>query len=252
MAHTGTQVETFGERHFFLIRRLHSLMGLMPVGVFLVMHLSINASINFSADAFQANVDRIHSLGPLLTTVEVVGIFLPLLFHSVLGMQIWLSGQSNVGAYPYGGNVRYTLQRITGIIAFVFIFYHLWHMHWLGGPFGGSFFRPEDAALTTADAIRHTVFGIPVSIFYVVGVLATVYHLANGIWTSLITWGVTIGPESQRTAGYACAVLGVVLSVFGVSSIQAFREYRGPPETVEVDSPPPHEIASSDLGSEQG
>ena len=53
---------------------------------------------------------------------------------------IWFSGRPNVGAYKYGGNVRYTLQRVTGGIAFVFILYHLWHMHWLGDSFGGGFF----------------------------------------------------------------------------------------------------------------
>ncbi len=228
MAQGGSDLESFVERHHFLIRRLHSLSGLVPVGVFLCVHLSINASINAGGAEFQKQVDRIHALGPMLVPVEIVGIFLPILFHALLGLQIWFSGVSNVGTYKYGGNVRYTFQRVTGGIAAVFMLYHLWHMHWLGAGLGGGFFEPHDhAAATAADAIRQTLFGVPVSILYAIGVLSTVYHLANGIWTSLITWGVTIGPSSQRASGYACAVFGIVLSIVGLSSVKAFREFEG-------------------------
>ena len=87
--------------------------GLVPVGVFLVMHLTVNASINIGGDEFQENVDRIHALGPLLVPVEIVGIFLPMLFHGVFGLQIWFTGQPNVGTYRYGSNIRYTMQRVT-------------------------------------------------------------------------------------------------------------------------------------------
>ncbi|MEE9296097.1 MAG: succinate dehydrogenase cytochrome b558 subunit [Phycisphaerae bacterium] len=237
MGEAAVDVDSIAQRHHFLIRRLHSLSGLVPIGVFLVVHLSVNATINVGGEEFQRNVDRIHALGPLLVPVEILGIFLPILFHAVLGLHIWLSGQPNVGTYRYGGNVRYTLQRVTGGIAFVFILYHVWHMHWLGKGLGGGFFDPEAgrAAITAAESMRHTIFGFPVSILYAIGVLSTVYHLANGIWTSLITWGVTIGPSSQRIAGYVCAVFGVVLGIAGLSAVKGFKEFQG--DSVLADAP---------------
>lgn len=227
---------TFSETHHFLIRRLHSLLGLVPLGVFLVLHLLVNSSINFGGAEFQTQVDRIHALGPFLVPVEIVGIFLPLLFHGLLGVQIWLSGQPNLAACRYGGNYRYVLQRVTGGITLVFIVYHLWHMHWLGAGLGGGRFDPQapNAAITAARAINETLFGIPAVAIYGIGVLSTVYHLANGIWTSLITWGVTVGPSSQRVAGYVCAVFGIALGLVGLSAVRGFGVYNEDTVTVEV------------------
>lgn len=221
--------EPSADKYYFLLRRLHSLTGLMPVGVFLVMHLSANATVLAPGPAgaeFQRSVERIHSLGPLLVPVEIVGIFLPLLFHSLLGFQIIFTGQSNAQQYRYGSNIRYTLQRITGIIAFMFIFYHVWQMHWFGSGLGGGNFRAHDdagagvAAATTAATIQAAWWIAPI---YAIGVVSAVYHLANGIWTSLITWGITIRPRTQRAAGYVCAALGVALSLVGLGALRGFK-----------------------------
>ena len=90
----------------------------------------------------QFAVDKIHMLSSLgiLKAVEVVFIFLPIAFHAFVGFFIWLSGQSNVSTYQYVGNLRYTLQRWTGIVALFFIVAHLWHVHWIIP--GGSESRP--------------------------------------------------------------------------------------------------------------
>jgi succinate dehydrogenase / fumarate reductase cytochrome b subunit len=215
-----TDSVSFVDKHYFLIRRLHSLSGLVPVGVFLVMHLLTNASVLVGPDEFQKSVDRIHALGPLLIPVEVVFIFLPLLFHALVGFQIALTASPNAQQYRYGSNVRYTLQRVSGYIVFLFILYHLWHMHWVGKPLAGGKFDPHDAAATAATAIRASVWIAPV---YAVGIIASVFHLANGIWTALITWGITIRPASQRTAGYVCAAFGVILGLIGLGALSGFR-----------------------------
>ena len=51
-------------RHEFVIRRLHSLTGLVPVGAFLFVHFVTNVSILDGPATFQMRVDQIHSLGP--------------------------------------------------------------------------------------------------------------------------------------------------------------------------------------------
>lgn len=227
------QVETASsDKYYFLIRRLHSLSGLIPVGVFLCVHLSANASVlapGSPGAEFQKSVERIHMLGPLLVPVEIVGIFIPLLFHTLVGFQIIFTAKSNAQYYPYGANVRYTLQRATGIIAFVFILYHVWQMHWLGKaiPGGGKFelYDPSGgpaAAVTTAAAIQAAWYIAPL---YAIGVLASVFHLANGVWTSLITWGVTIKPKTQRASGYVCTVLGLLLAAIGLGALSGFRTF---------------------------
>jgi len=227
------------DRHYFLIRRLHSLSGLIPVGVFLVMHLFTNATIlapGAKGGEFQKAVERIHSLGYLLKPVEIVGIFIPLLFHALIGFQIIFTGRPNAQAYRYGANLRYTLQRATGVIAFIFIVYHLWQMHWLGKPLGGGRFAVDDAAASAATAIQAAWYVAPL---YAIGILASVFHLANGIWTSLITWGITIRPRSQQVAGYVCAVFGVVLALVGLGALSGFKNFASAGSSV------PHASASA-------
>lgn len=231
------------DKYYFLVRRLHSLSGLIPIGVFLFMHLATNASILAGADEFQNSVDRIHALGPLLIPVEIIGIFIPLLFHTIVGFQIMFTAVPNTQAYRYGGNIRYTLQRTTGVIAFFFILYHLYHMHWTGKPFGGGEFDPHAASSTAAQAIQSSVWIAPL---YAIGVIASVFHLANGIWTSLITWGITIRPQSQRVSGVICASFGVVLGLLGLGALSGFRTL----DTSGVEETVPHaQHAANDSGS---
>jgi succinate dehydrogenase / fumarate reductase, cytochrome b subunit len=220
---------SFFGRHEFLIRRLHSLSGLIPVGAYMTVHLLVNASILNGAGAFQSNVNQIHSLGAVLPLVEWLFIFLPLIFHAVIGIWILRTGKSNVDQYRYANNVRYSLQRWTGVIAVIFIFFHVFHLHgWFHGeawlknvaePLGMANFRPYNAASTLALAMAGFVWPI----FYVVGVLACVFHLANGIWTMGITWGVWVSPRAQQNATYVCTVFGALLAVVGLSALFAVK-----------------------------
>lgn len=228
---TPASALSFSQKHYFLIRRLHSLSGIVPLGVFLCMHLATNASILAAKDGseFQASVERIHALGPLLIPVEIVGIFLPLLFHTVVGIVIAYTAAPNTQVYRYGGNIRYTLQRATAYIALVFIVYHLYQMHWLGNPLpGGGQFKLHTAgggaagAATTAAAIQSAWWIAPL---YALGIVATVFHMANGIWTALITWGITIRPKTQQVAGYICAGLGILVAALGIGALAGFKNF---------------------------
>ena len=82
-------------------------------------HFVVNASIMASPNAFQYAVDQIHKLNNLgiLKAVEVLFIFVPIAFHAVVGVMIWLEGSQSLATYRYCGNIRYTFQRWTGIIA---------------------------------------------------------------------------------------------------------------------------------------
>ena len=214
---------SFVARHQFLIYRLFSLAGIVPIGGYVVIHLLTNATILDGPATYQAQVDRIHELGIILPLVEWTFIFIPLLFHALVGWLIISGAVPNVSSYPYASNVRYTLQRVTGMIATVFILVHVIHMHQLlGAPFkglGGGQFDHEHASSTAAQAIQP----LWIQILYVVGVLSAVYHLANGLWTFGITWGLWAGQVAQRRASYVAGVFGVVLAVIGLSSLWGMR-----------------------------
>jgi len=218
-------------RHEFLIRRLHSLSGLIPVGAYMTVHLLTNATVLDSPGTFQNNVHRIHSLGPALLAVEWAFIFLPILFHGLLGIAIIRSGIPNTTNYPYAGNVRYTLQRASGIVALVFIVWHVFHMHgwfhsdwWLANvanPLAGAQFKPFNAASTAAEAVQQSIV---VQIVYAAGVVACVFHFANGLWTIGITWGLWTSAAAQRRAGNLCAAAGLFLTVVGLSALWGLKQ----------------------------
>ena len=212
---------SFLERHQFLIYRLFSLSGLIPVGAFLAVHLLTNASILAGDDGrtFQSRVDMIHSLGPLLVPVEWAFIFLPMLFHAAVGFVIIANGLPNVGSYAYVGNVRYTLQRATGMIAFAFIVWHIMQLHWLGKPFGGGKFDPHQAASTAATALQPTL----TSILYTIGILSPVFHFSNGLWTLGITWGLWTSPAAMRRANWISIAVGVLLGGAGLGALGGMR-----------------------------
>ncbi|MBM4009828.1 MAG: succinate dehydrogenase [Planctomycetota bacterium] len=212
---------SFLERHQFLIYRLFSLAGFVPVGAFLIVHLLTNASIlaGDGGRTFQSRVDMIHSLGPLLVPVEWAFIFLPMIFHAVVGFVIIANGLPNVGSYPYVSNLRYTLQRATGMIAFAFIIWHIWQLHALGKPFGGGRFDAHEAASSTAAVLGSTA----VSILYCIGILSAVFHFANGLWTLGITWGLWTSPAAMRRANVVSIAVGVVLAAAGLGAVAGFR-----------------------------
>ena len=224
-------------KHHFLLRRLHSLSGIVPVGVFVTMHLFTNAQMLWGEhdgkSEFQHEVDFIHNL-PYLLFIEL-SLWGAIGFHAVLGLWYTFSGKNNVTAYTYGDNLRYTLQRVTGIIALVFIFLHIATLRWRWDifgwytPFWGEGYQyagmPEalaDAPLSfplTAYALQYST---AVVALYLLGVMAVIYHWSNGLWTAAISWGLTISTQSMRRFGYACVGLFVALTVFfGASMLGA-------------------------------
>ncbi len=216
----------FGRNEFF-IRRVHSLLGIVPVGAFLFVHLVTNASVLDGPETFQARVDQIHHIGRYtLLVIEWCFILLPILFHGLVGLVIVARGKRNVIYYPYRENLRYTLQRWTGVIAFMFILWHVFHTRgwlpsewWINNvtrPLGGGTFDPANAPLTAALAIQGSWI---VAAFYWIGVTANVYHLANGLWTAGITWGLWTGPTAQRWANVPCLMVGIALAILGYGAL---------------------------------
>lgn len=235
------ETEGLLHRHHFLLRRLHSLAGVVPIGVFMLFHLTTNASIVWGRLAghgghtgaaagvgtFQHEVNFIHSM-PALILIEVFGLWLPIAFHAVLGVVYAMSGSPNLGNYKYQSNARYVLQRLSGYIGFVFIFYHVATLRW-GWTFlipGGTAWSGEFAASTMAAALQGgtslNAMGVIVSLFYMLGVSLLVFHLANGLWTAAITWGLTVTEAAQKRWGQVCAAIGAMLMLAAWSAIIGF------------------------------
>jgi succinate dehydrogenase / fumarate reductase cytochrome b subunit len=199
------------------------LLGIVPLGLYMVVHLTTNASLLNGPETFQRAVYLIHSPGKLLPLIEWGLIFAPLVFHAAIGVWIAKTGKANSSQYQFASNKRYTWQRWTGFIALAYLFFHILHLHgwfhagfWLNAihPIGFGSFRPYNAASTLVAAMQGWVWPP----LYLIGMLACVYHLANGLWTAGITWGLWISPAAQARASKICVVIGLGLAVMGVSA----------------------------------
>src|SRR5438270_11815535 len=121
----GVQPLRAGQGHSFLWRRLHSLSGIVPIGAFLVEHIVSNFETWNGPLAYAQQVKFLNAL-PLVRILEWGLIFIPLAFHALYGVFIAFRGRANVNVYPWAGNWGYITQRVTGIIALIYIVQHVW------------------------------------------------------------------------------------------------------------------------------
>jgi succinate dehydrogenase / fumarate reductase cytochrome b subunit len=76
-------------------------------------------------------------------------------------------------------------------------------------------FDAEHAASSAAVALQPAL----IKIIYFVGTLCAVYHLANGLWTFGITWGIWTSDKAQRRAGFVCAAFGIFLAAVSIGAL---------------------------------
>jgi succinate dehydrogenase / fumarate reductase cytochrome b subunit len=165
-------------------------------------------------------VGDIHSM-PYLLFIEIGGIFLPLLFHSVYGIIISGEAKPNVLSYGYGRNWFYILQRLTGVYLFFFLLFHILNFRF--GLIPGLNMTPVAGNADKAFGIVSTEFQITwVMIIYIIGLLATAWHLAYGVFLFAVDWGIVIGEKAQRMTLYASLGLALFLGIVGINSAFAF------------------------------
>lgn len=200
-----------GGREFFL-RRLHSMLGVIPIGVFLIQHLVVNHFAVYGPENFNKAAMFIHKL-PFRPLLEWVIIYLPILFHAILGVYIVFVTKNNVKRYGYFRNWMYFLQRVTGIITLVYIALHIWQTTVQIGIFNADLnFDLMDSVLSNPAMFW----------FYIVGLISTTFHFANGLWNFVVTWGFTQSPKSQKIATYFALLVFLALSYVGVRALLSF------------------------------
>src|SRR4051795_2860698 len=192
----------------FLLRKLHQLTGIVPLSVFYFVHLYTNSTALNGPKIFNDHVGGIHEM-PYLLFVEVLGIFVPLMFHSIYGILISGEARMNAGAYPFARNWFYILQRITGIYLFFFLLFHILNFRF--GLIPGLNMVPVAGNADKAFAIVSGEFHITwVMVIYILGVLATAWHLAYGIFLFAVDWGLVIGQKAQRVVLYGSLSLALM------------------------------------------
>lgn len=204
----------------FLLRKLHQLTGIVPLGLFFFTHMFTNSKAVNGEAAFEKAVQEIQDL-PFLLFLEIFGIFLPLLFHSIYGVIISGEARNNVLGYNYGRNWFYFLQRATGIFLFAFLLFHILNFRF--GLIPGLNTTPVAGNADRAYDIVAAEFAIPwVMALYILGVAATAWHLAYGFWLFAVDWGIVIGEKAQRYSLYASIALAIGLFGWGVQAAVSF------------------------------
>ncbi|HEY6188102.1 MAG TPA: succinate dehydrogenase cytochrome b558 subunit [Pyrinomonadaceae bacterium] len=209
----------------FILRKLHQLSGIVPLTLFVLEHFYTNSKALTGAQDFNKAVSDLQSI-PYILFVEIGGIFIPLIYHAVYGLVITWEMRPNNLSYPYPRNWFYTIQRITGMILFFFITFHVLNFRFGLIPNLNSIsvaHHPEQAF----DIVRSEFLNTWIFAIYVVGITSTVWHLANGIWLFLVDWGITIGARAQRLTGYACIAFGALLLAVGINAAAAFIRHGG-------------------------
>src|SRR5438874_2215709 len=203
-----------GEGHSFLLRRLHSLSGIVPVGLFLIEHFISNAFATRGPGAYAKQVELLSGF-PFVFYLEVFGIWLPILYHSLYGFYIWYRGDSNVGDYPWVGNWMFTAQRWTGAIAFFYMVWHTWHLRFTGVHI---LMYPGAAFGKVQGEFQHT-WAVA---FYAAGILCASWHFAYGLWLFAAKWGITTGDGARRKFGYVCVAIGLLFVLVGALTMRSF------------------------------
>src|SRR4051812_40114428 len=183
-------------RENFFWHKLHSLSGIIPVGFYMLQHLTLNSFSLAGPEHFNGVISFFGAMPwYVLLGMEIGLIWLPLLFHAVYGLFITNRAEPNyTGHYKWSQNRMYLLQRVTGIFLFLFLTFHV-------ATTTVRKYITQDERLIMYDDWHAKLTSMPwgpiLTIVYVLGIAAASYHVAYGVWNFCIRWGITISERAQ-------------------------------------------------------
>lgn len=215
-AATDHERDAFGRRRASAWRTLHSLTGVGPLGLFLVGHLWAQLAALQGQQAYEEARAGIFQRRWL----ELVLVVLPLTFHAGFGVVLALRSRNDVEAYPLSRNWMYVAQRVTGLVTFAFV---VWHVAHLWAPQLTSELGPHQMYPKLEEDLSTTWEGFPIqAVATVAGVGAATFHFANGVWSFALGSGLVRRRSRQTALGAATVVLGILLFLAGTDAVVYF------------------------------
>lgn len=190
---------------------MHSLTGLVPLAVFLIEHLAVNALALGGPRPYASATAAIARL-PGLAWLEGFGIALPLLVHMALGVLI--ATELPAGGNPDAAGWRTWSQRATGLYLMVYVLFHVWSTRLSPDALAG---RADLYVTMSREAAHPAGFAL-----HALGVLAAAWHLGNGVPRAAARWGLGARPAALRWSARAGLALFGLLSLAGIASLGAF------------------------------
>jgi len=192
--------------------------GLVPLPVFLVLHLSTELYRSFASDV--GDLVRAAPTAFELVTLALL-VWAPLCVHAALG--VWLMcGRHEARAVDVARLPR-ALSRAWAIVALAFLIYHtceLTGLVWLGAA------DARDLGFLLVAKLSSTRGGVPLhASAYLLGLLATLAHAGLSTHRGLLAEGLLPTPAKRQRSARACAVLATLL--FGMGALAVIRVASG-------------------------
>jgi len=200
----------------FYLRRLHSLVGLLILGMGIFEHIFTNSMALGGAAALNGALAMMELIPkPIFLGLEVCGIAIPLLFHAIYGIYIALQAKNNPRQYGFSRNWQFALQRWTAWFLVAFL---LWHVFFLRIYTKGITGTPISYELLQS----YFTGNIIVTILYILGMFAAIFHFSNGITTFCMTWGIAKGPRVQKVVNFLSMCLCLVLCLITLAFMGSY------------------------------
>ena len=203
---------TKNSQESFIRERLGSLLAFAPLGIWTFVHLWNNLAALKGAEAWQSSVTEYKH--PIAQGLTMAIVLLPLLLHTIWGIRRLGSARPNNLRYGFYANLKYLLQRISSIGVLFFIAAHLWF----------AFLQPR-LMLGHAEQFGHIAHemrhNLPTLAVYLLGTLGVAYHLANGVHTFAMGWGIVRSRKALRRLEGAALGLFILLLIMSWGSIYA-------------------------------
>jgi succinate dehydrogenase / fumarate reductase cytochrome b subunit len=192
-------------RSGFLRARVASFLAVFPLTVWTFVHLW-HALYGFqSPEAWQKALTEYPH--PVAEAISGIIVLLPLAIHTVWGIGRLASSRPNNVRYRYYANLKYLVQRLAAVGILLALGAHIWL----------ALLHPrlvEGHAETFQDLAEHMHFHGPTLVIYVLLILGVAYHVANGLQTACMTWGVvTTQAGLKRLEWLAFTVLFLLLAM---------------------------------------
>jgi succinate dehydrogenase / fumarate reductase cytochrome b subunit len=193
------------------LRRIHSLTGMIPLGVFLVEHLAVNSTALAGPEMFRAVAAGLGGV-PGRLWLEILGIGLPLLVHMTIGVLIAaeIPEEGNQDARGWSA----WSQRLTGIYLMIYVAFHVW-----GTRLSPEVVRDRQDLFVVMHAQVRDPGGFA---FHALGVLSAAWHLGHGLPRFAARWWPRAAPGALRAAAGVGYSLAAALAIVGIATLAAF------------------------------
>lgn len=215
-----TTAKKTADHSAWVAKRIHSFVGIVPLGVYLVLHLSRNLATLLGPEAFDAAVAATWQK-PINYVWTVLLVYLPLAYHAIYGTKLALSGEKkSIKSYWNLENARFVLQRLSAIGLLGFLGAHLFltRTHLVMG-------WVEGGKITYGYFAEHMWNNLVTAVTYLFGILAAAFHLGNGVGTFCISWGIANGKRGIEIAEKIALGFGLFLLVLGYAAVLGFFLY---------------------------